>query len=450
MGVYTLRGNEARPRSIAIVSQTWNPQAAIPPDAHLITVLLHGFNVSTTDAEKGTGFFSTYFKRLYWTGHPVIGPLPNGDGSAYVIGIDWPGDESASLIGASTVVYFPEDEFHALESGVPLARFLAQLSSNHPSSQINLLAHSLGNMVVNSALTRPELPANTVNKYVMNDAAISADAFNTDYSGGTVHLGLQAVAVKEGFPNDSRWQTEWDLAGIALRNNWYTSLVDPSVQALNAARPRYCWRWRQVRTGSVPDGAPGVSEADPSSSIECDPNDPTKDAHRGPWLGFFNGNVSKTKVFNTFNSGDGVLSIVWVAKETIQTPNTAILGLQAESLLSGDIPFWATLRNTDLEENLVFGDQPANSSNIIRQWAELAHWFPSVSRATGQGTLPTIANIDFSSFAPDVSKQPKSILESHSYMTILPLNQVWCGFQKYRDIFKDDFNGSGTLCPAGK
>jgi hypothetical protein len=157
--------------------------AAVPANAKKITVFVHGYNVDAAGSHK---FFKNYSKRLYWAGHPVLRrqgsdwrqPDDPANGCAkdcaQAVGLSWPGK-----IDPASSVEFPPAEYRALQSGLPMARFFSRLRAEHPDSYVAVVAHSLGNLVVNNALRRPEIGgAFAVNKYIMNDAAVSLVAFN--------------------------------------------------------------------------------------------------------------------------------------------------------------------------------------------------------------------------------------------------------------------------------
>src|SRR5207245_6178245 len=100
---------------------------------------------------------------------------------------------------------------NAFESGVPLAKMLASLKSGGAGDRtINIVAHSLGNMVVNSAISRPEVTASTIKNYIMYDAALPAEVFGPGF---TPQLNLLKHAIFLGYPGlfsaDSRWKSEW-------------------------------------------------------------------------------------------------------------------------------------------------------------------------------------------------------------------------------------------------
>jgi hypothetical protein len=66
--------------------------------------------------------------------------------------------------------------------------------------------------------------------------------------------------------------------------------------------------------------------------------------------------------------------------QTTQEPFVGPLGL-ADDRNDIGVQYWASLRDTDGSQESIWG-QPCSSltdfqhSNIVRQWAELAYWFP--------------------------------------------------------------------------
>lgn len=163
----------------------------IPTTAKQVTLVVHGFNVADAEfkeakrytADSGCliepwqcpwlpGWFATWAKRLYWAGHPVIEAQ-----DAFTVGVAWPGDVPGLF---NPALFYPEDEFHALQAGLPVGRYIASLRTSS-QRKLNIFAHSLGNMVVNNALK--EVPSSgAVVNYVMNDAAISSEAFLGQYN----------------------------------------------------------------------------------------------------------------------------------------------------------------------------------------------------------------------------------------------------------------------------
>lgn len=136
------------------------------------TVIVHGYNVSP-DGALGD-FIPTTMKRLYWAGHPVLSRQRD---YYHVVGLTWTGNVINGY-PASSLFYFAEDEFRALQTGVPLSRFLSQLRGR-TSGRITVVAHSLGNMAVQSALQR--VPGGVLDVAAMVDAAVPAEAFDSAY-----------------------------------------------------------------------------------------------------------------------------------------------------------------------------------------------------------------------------------------------------------------------------
>src|SRR5262249_10300249 len=113
---------------------------------------------------------------------------------------------------AMPAFYFPWDEFHAFQTGIPLSRLLTSLS-NGGDRIIDVVAHSLGNLVVNSAIAYGDDMNNVVRRYVMNQAAVPAEAFAFDYQDDA---RMAAKAADQGYgghppfgPADQRWIDEW-------------------------------------------------------------------------------------------------------------------------------------------------------------------------------------------------------------------------------------------------
>jgi hypothetical protein len=316
----------------------------------------------------------------------------------------------------SKLTFFPEDELHALQSGVPFSNLLKKTIDVPSSRSVRIIAHSLGNMVVNSALLQPNMEG-VIDAYVMNDAAVAAEAFADDYLYSLFEIQTMFPhAVEYGYGNDQRWRSDWDdmragrpptkdREGFEFPNfadliKWTEMLRQESNPAL-FPQPEYALRWRQTRpaTGVPPVGGSATPE-------------------RGPWRGIFASNTRKTAIYNTYNSTDLVLTGAWVGSVGTQKPNLGPLGLLADDRST---QFWATLTNTGPEEEYLW-DFRGNHANITRQWAELAHWFPPISVAAGSSAHQTLRSYDFSSWGG------VHLLLSHSYMAGRPLPDVWGAF----------------------
>jgi len=393
----------------------------IPSAAQTLVLLVHGYGVSDEDATQQ--FFPMYFKRLYWAGHPVLMAQNN----TQTVGFAWRGD--ISILGSE----FPPNEFSALESGVPLATWLTDQALLY-NRKIQIIAHSLGNMVVNSALMRPEalgaLNQRAITSYLMNEAAIPAEAFDPNYQ---PDAGENAVfdqnAVTYGWsdnpaqsPIDSVWQVQWAQATAANQQEWTNTLS--AAGYVTSPQPIYQLRWGQQRPSSgIPDTAPFNSTP-----------------QRGSWRGIFATNLSLPglAIINTYNGSDSILAETWALAQIHQKPFSGALNFFSDNAM---IQYWAALTNTDGGQEILWGTACSSisncqHSNIIRQWAELAYWFPSRSDAAGTRALtllPRSSNIDFTGYAPPPSNLPvNQIWESgpHSYLRVSPYPSVFPAWQQ--------------------
>ncbi len=387
---------------------------AIPERIDKLQVLVHGFNVPEEGAGPGT--FFPIFKRMYWAGqrmHRRQGTTATG--FAHTIGVAWPGNQ-----GTPAPLFFPEDEFHALQSGVPMARFLACLRANRDGSsrRVHLIAHSLGNMVMHSALMRLG-NRRAVDKYVMYDAAFASEALNRSYTPNLYDaFTFGPHAGDYGYPSDLRWDLEWGLISIDPLSRIAWNLRLNSMYEDVQPRPDYNRRWTQVRPFEVPDRASSTSTP-----------------ARGPWRGLFAVNPGRTEIINAFNGNDSILGLVWETMQRLQKPNFGPLGL----LFDGPGPllqFWGRLPNAEAEEERVWetaGDAGCQATdtgvrhgNLIRQWAEVSHWFPSISQATGRTAQPFMSrNLDFSTYGNVINP-----LTSHSYLVVRKSSDVWRAYEE--------------------
>lgn len=441
MTVYTARGTtEDQPLSSFQFLAPWSP---IPSDAKNITVLVHGFNVSESEATTKT--FPTWFKRLYWSGHQVL----DAQNHAYVVGVSWPGDR-----GTLPPAYYVPNEFNAFRTGVPFARLINQIS-NGGTRQISVFAHSMGNLVVNSALLRAEsgevnaddvIPNGTIRNYVMNEAAVAAEAFSATYAASQDEANAFLQHAQDyGYPDDQLWQNQWAnmnagqpcvLDGpTGACNPDYTNLTNWNT-TLNASNyvtrplPNYTLRWGQARPST------GLPDTDTSST-----------PRRGPWLGLFQRNPSRTRMVNTFNTGDNALNAAWATAQVRQKPYAGVLGLAGDN---ASTQYWASLTGTDGSQEYLWGGncsgQPVSCqhANVIRQWAELTYWYPALSGAAGSRLLYVngVTNIDLSLYGPPadgiVTTAINTLLQgmpetqSHSYLVMRPFASVYGAYQQIR------------------
>ena len=98
--------------------------------------------------------------------------------------------------------------------------------------------------------------------------------------------------------------------------------------------------------------------------------------------------------------------------------------------------FWAQLQFTGSAEASVFDG--ASSSNIIRQWAELSQWFPSLTPAVGN--LPAAAavgvlDLSFSAYSPQVTSVSTAI-QTHTYLYESRFSSVWGAYASLQQTLK--------------
>jgi hypothetical protein len=153
----SLSGVEDMYRKVNLRSMTEQPQQNAPtnyPDTlsnGKNIVFLHGFNV---DEKAARGWNSEMFKRLYWSGS-----------KSKFHAVTWRGNED----GLVDPLY-QENVNNAFLTAPYLAQYVNTLSGD-----TIVMAHSLGNMVVSSAIQDHEM---SVQKYLMLDAAVASEAFD--------------------------------------------------------------------------------------------------------------------------------------------------------------------------------------------------------------------------------------------------------------------------------
>jgi hypothetical protein len=288
------------------------------------------------------------------------------------------------------------------------------------------------------------MPAGTVTNYVMNEAAVTSEAFSnvTNFDAFDPLLvshahdwGYSPFSVDIDLRFDNEWATMFNQrtpADPASCNrvgtpdackSYYDIWKDTVGSDLSdeELRIRYAYRWRQQR-------APWNPEAVPTGTLPS----------RGPWRGFFADNAARTHIINTYNTTDYVLGTAWWTMQQAQKPNVGPLGLGSDSISR---QFWGKMDNTGVDEQFPWqpnDDLPINNdahANVVRQWAELAHWFPSMTLPAGYGVLSsdvdTIQNIDFTPFGGPGG--PANTLISHSYMTGKDFFEVWGAYVAIHD-----------------
>ena len=469
------RKHEAWSTRDAEAEKDW--QDDVPEGAKQVTVLVHGYNVPHHDAIGS--FFPTWFRRLYWAGHRVMRRQAakkyddqtatdvNGCAGecAHTIVISWPSNQGGQTNGvvknsegniATALVQYPEDEFHALQMGVPLAKYIAGVHSQLQQPDIFMMAHSLGNVAANSALSRPELAGDIVKKYVMNEAAMASEVFNRNYAPEPDELRIgtglgSRHAERYGYSQnadelDARWTSEWNsFLGLPARVAWGLKVKslenrDGLAEGFLAGGDFYSRRWR------LNDGTRNWGD---------DQIDDGNKFARGDWRGVFDKNLTRTAVWNTWSENDLILKFAWRSLNRIAKPNPG--GGFIKKIIIGGGEFFAQFTHLDgyapvldniytqrwllgdwtkKEHFLIFGENDNGNWAAKRKMAELSHWFPAVSKAAGfqpVRDLPAGRNCNFSGYYSGIN-----VIETHSYMKMTDYHKVHTAWQTVKEIFSGE------------
>jgi hypothetical protein len=451
VSVFSARETDPPPaEATAPAISGWNNAV---PQGGSVTVLVHGYDVSENDALTAAStsgqspFVPALTKRMYWAAFPMLPvqtvPTSAGNVPAYTVGFLWEGDYSITLpeLGITSILfdeylspkfaplYFPDDTFRAFESGTALANLLAQLSNNN--SQVNVIAHSLGNMVVNAALT--QLPQGTVENYVMNEAAIPADAFFTDYDTlNNANAGalaatnpymfgfLTAANPTDGIPFQQDYQTK-HLAQLGQTDNtvWTqllsqvlasptTMINGAGAEVTNPNSPLVIYEQFYGDDNPTPTDAAAVDYTSRWQFLQGQ--------NYGPWLGYFASNLQNTNLFNSYSNADCVINNALLIKQLVQSPDRSFGSVPQASFGDsiGDLNYAFTLSNyaspfptanlTDNLQNQQWLFQPSSSPALYgntanyRRWTRMAYWYPGTAIGTGA--------YDFSDAFGDENKIP--------------------------------------------
>ena len=126
---------------------------------------LHGFRVTS---EKADGWHSEFFKRLY-----------QSQSYARFWGVTWNGAYSDGNRNPGR--FYHQDAAHGFEAGRRLKKFVAGKRGGAMKGEVSVMAHSLGNMVVSSAIA---LEGMDVDRYFLLDAAVAAEAYDGERDDG--------------------------------------------------------------------------------------------------------------------------------------------------------------------------------------------------------------------------------------------------------------------------
>jgi hypothetical protein len=297
-----------------------------------IVAFVHGYNVPEEDAIKS---FDDVFKRLYWMNVTTL------SGSSEFIGITWNGNETS-------MAHFNTNIFNAFQASESVGLFLEGLTK--AGKTVNVLAHSLGNMLVSNAIKiNPNIG---INNYILHQAAVAANAYNANYDGEGVstYRWLVDQASEWGYPNDKPWEKVCD----------YCSCDTEGDCELNYWNDR---RWTKSiyldKFENSVDYWDGYFENVPNQIGD-------------PWGNYFSAVPENLigKMINTFSPSDCVVADTkfglnpWMDNQQVNRPDLGGVGTCLAT--------WC--------------DLPEDDAN--REWSELAYYFGAVSLAAGAIQIP--------------------------------------------------------------
>lgn len=306
------------------------------------------------------------------------------------------------------------------------------------------MAHSLGNMMVNSALTF--LEPGVIDTYVMNEAAVPTEAFlDVPYQqiqdmrlfDSTLLTKAQSLGFSTGPDIDLMWKTGWQAILNARDSAMNTQECSANVRSglPGGCGAVYYNLWKSRAGSSLDDAALGQKYETRWTQVRTAPWDLSHGLvglqTGGPWRGLFAHNLQKTRVVNTWNADDWVLNTPWYRMQWFQKPGNGLVFADDNAVQQ----IWGVLKESGEDERYLWNrdtnhNDPAEAAaerNLTRQWAELSHWFTSLTLATGrQGT---VAGHDFTGWAYQIYDASAVLvgpqLESHSYMQGDPFPKVW-------------------------
>lgn len=150
-------------------------------------VWVHGYNVNE---RQSRAWFAEAFKRLYQSGS-----------RAMFTAVSWHGDKSQVPI-----VGFAPDYWDNIPFAFRTGQALAPIVNNLPGSSKIIAGHSMGNVVVSSAIVDHGM---NVAKFFMVDAAVALEAYDTSVSTtGPYYVNAMRPIGWDGF-NRRLWSTDW-------------------------------------------------------------------------------------------------------------------------------------------------------------------------------------------------------------------------------------------------
>ena len=224
-------------------------------------VFVHGYSVSE---ENARGWAAEMFKRMWQSGARCA-----------FSAVTWYGDDSRKWWYLDNTPNYYVNVEHAFESALALKQTLTMLSGEKV-----VAAHSLGNMLVSSAIVDEQMP---VSAYFMLNAAVPLEAYdegeitpesshnmaNPDWHGYTNRLWASRwhEAWKRLDPNDGRCGMTWRgrFGNIANAYNYYSTgeevLANGDGDTHALLSGDFSWYNQESRKGQWPMLLPGNNEA---------------------------------------------------------------------------------------------------------------------------------------------------------------------------------------------
>jgi len=211
--------------STAVSSKTNIPSNY--PDTYTdnkMVIFVHGYNVSET---QSTAWFAEAFKRLYQSG-----------AKSMFTGIAWNGNMSqTALAGGNTPNYWIN-----VDNAFGTVAALSNAVSSLPGTNKIIIAHSLGNMLVSSAIN--DLGIN-VSNYFMLDAAMPTEGFDQTTFGNLNMIFTGANSFIDGITiniPDPGWK---NYNNNLWASYWY------SLFTTSDGRYKLTWKGRFTNVGNV-------------------------------------------------------------------------------------------------------------------------------------------------------------------------------------------------------
>ncbi len=130
-----------------------------PSDPNEYFLFVHGYNMEQRDKDR---WAETCFKRLWWRGY-----------KGRVGCFQWP-----TVTGTFAALLYNRSAYQAWTAGHALRNRLNALNASHPGSNISVLAHSQGNVVMGEALYEHVSSSPLVHTYIASQPAVSASCYD--------------------------------------------------------------------------------------------------------------------------------------------------------------------------------------------------------------------------------------------------------------------------------